>query len=188
MTTNDVMNEISVFKKEQEEMRANMERIEKKLDMLLSILEGKDVSKVVTKPATSSATKPATSTKQKEKVQETIASYLHGIGMPAHLDGYKFISRSLELLMDDPSLIKNVTKILYVQIAKEFNIASSGSKPERAPNRVERSIRTAIEITWQRGDKQFINKIFGNSIKPNSGKPTNLEFIAMIAERIRMDL
>ena len=187
MTKYEMLRTIADLRAEQEENAERMKQIEAKIDKLLLIFEGKDVPKAVT----ISATDPIKNQKVVDvepKVKEAISSYLVRMGMPAHLDGYRFTSRAIELVLGDPSMIKNVTKILYVVIATEGKFKKLENKPEKASKRVERSIRTAIEITWQRGDKQFIQEIFGNSINPERGRPTNSEFIAMIAERIRNDL
>lgn len=101
------------------------------------------------------------------------------IGVPAHVKGYHYIRYSIMLCVEDQNLINSVTKVLYPTVAKEYNTTSS---------RVERAIRHAIEIAWDRGDVDTLNSYFGFTINTSRGKPTNSEFIAMISDKIRLEL
>ena len=99
------------------------------------------------------------------------------IGIPAHVKGYQYIRDAILMVMDDVSLLGAVTKELYPGIAKKYNTASS---------RVERGIRHAIELAWARGQKDAIKRIFGYSMNIERQKPTNSEFIALLADNLRV--
>ncbi len=101
------------------------------------------------------------------------------IGVPAHIKGYHYLRNSIILAVKDPEIINSITKILYPTVAKMNNTTSS---------RVERAIRHAIEVAWDRGDVDVLNSYFGYTIHNLRGKPTNSEFIAMIADKIRLRL
>ncbi len=108
-----------------------------------------------------------------------ITGIIHDIGVPAHIKGYHYLREGIALTVQNISLINSITKELYPSIAKKF-----GS----TPSRVERAIRHAIEVAWDRGDIDVLNSYFGYTVQNSRGKPTNSEFIAMIADRIRMQL
>ena len=103
---------------------------------------------------------------------------LHQIGVPAHIKGYQFLRDAILLTMNEPEYINAVTKRLYPEIAKKNGTTAS---------RVERAIRHAIEVAWDRGDVDTLNSYFGYTIHNLRGKPTNSEFIAMIADKMRLD-
>ena len=108
-----------------------------------------------------------------------ITEIIHQIGVPAHIKGYHYLREGIMMTIKDSSLINSVTKILYPTIAKKYSTTSS---------RVERAIRHAIEVAWDRGDIDTLNSYFGYTIQNNRGKPTNSEFIAMISDKIRLML
>ncbi len=108
----------------------------------------------------------------------TVTEILHQIGVPAHIKGYQFLRDAILLTMDEPDYINAVTKHLYPEIAKKNGTTAS---------RVERAIRHAIEVAWDRGDVDTLNSYFGYTIHNLRGKPTNSEFIAMIADKMRLD-
>lgn len=108
-----------------------------------------------------------------------ITEIIHNIGIPAHIKGYQYIRYSIMLAIKDDSIIGSITKTLYPTVAKKHNTTSS---------RVERAIRHAIEVAWDRGDIDTLNSYFGYTVQNNKGKPTNSEFIAMISDRIRLQL
>jgi len=101
------------------------------------------------------------------------------IGVPAHIKGYHYLRDSIMLAVDDPDIINSITKLLYPTVAKKNGTTSS---------RVERAIRHAIEVAWDRGDVDVLNSYFGYTIHNLRGKPTNSEFIAMIADKLRLRL
>ena len=108
----------------------------------------------------------------------TVTEILHQIGVPAHIKGYQFLRDAILLTMNEPEYINAVTKRLYPEIAKRNSTTAS---------RVERAIRHAIEVAWDRGDVDVLNRYFGYTIHNLRGKPTNSEFIAMIADKMRLE-
>lgn len=108
-----------------------------------------------------------------------ITEIIHQIGVPAHIKGYQYLREAIILSIKDDDIINAVTKVLYPTVAKKFKTTSS---------RVERAIRHAIEVAWDRGDIDVLNSYFGYTISGGRGKPTNSEFIAMIADKLRLRL
>ena len=107
-----------------------------------------------------------------------ITSIIHEIGVPAHIKGYMYLREAIKMVINDIELLSAVTKELYPAIAKKHNTTAS---------RVERAIRHAIEVAWGRGQVETINKLFGYTIHNDKGKPTNSEFIAMVADKLRLE-
>jgi two-component system response regulator (stage 0 sporulation protein A) len=107
-----------------------------------------------------------------------ITSIIHEIGVPAHIKGYLYLREAITMVYNNLELLGSITKILYPDIAKKYNTTSS---------RVERAIRHAIEVAWSRGSVDSINKMFGYTINNNKAKPTNSEFIAMVADKLRLE-
>lgn len=122
-------------------------------------------------------------TKQKEEpkidLEQMVTDVIHEIGVPAHIKGYHYLRESITLGIKDPDIINSVTKELYPTVAKTFSTTSS---------RVERAIRHAIEVAWDRGNVDTLNSYFGYTIHNSKGKPTNSEFIALIADRLRLKI
>ena len=108
-----------------------------------------------------------------------VTEIIHQIGVPAHIKGYHYLRQSILLAIKNPDIINSVTKQLYPTVAKMYETTSS---------RVERAIRHAIEVAWDRGDVDVLNSYFGFTIHNGRGKPTNSEFIAMIADKLRLRL
>ena len=108
-----------------------------------------------------------------------VTEIIHQIGVPAHIKGYHYLRESILLAVNNADIINSVTKQLYPTVAKKFGTTSS---------RVERAIRHAIEVAWDRGDVDILNSYFGYTIHNGRGKPTNSEFIAMIADKLRLRL
>jgi len=106
-----------------------------------------------------------------------VTQMIHDVGVPAHIKGYQYIREAIMLAVNDEDIINSITKELYPTLSEKFNTTSS---------RVERAIRHAIEVAWNRGQIEMHEKIFGYTVNSNKGKPTNSEFIAMIADRIRL--
>ncbi len=106
-----------------------------------------------------------------------VTQMIHDVGVPAHIKGYQYIREAIMLATQDEDIINSITKVLYPTLAAKF---------ETTPSRVERAIRHAIEVAWNRGQIEMHEKIFGYTVNSNKGKPTNSEFIAMIADRIRL--
>jgi len=107
-----------------------------------------------------------------------ITSIIHEIGIPANIKGYMYLREAINMVVNNTSLLSAVTKELYPSLGKEFNTTAS---------RVERAMRHAIEVAWTRGEVETINKIFGYTIRNEKGKPTNSEFIAMVADKLRLE-
>ncbi len=113
------------------------------------------------------------------QLDSTITSIIKEIGVPAHIKGYSYLREAIQMVYYDIELLGSVTKILYPEIAKKFGTTSS---------RVERAIRHAIEVAWNRGSYENISEIFGYTVHHMKSKPTNSEFIAMIADKIRIEM
>lgn len=108
-----------------------------------------------------------------------VTEIIHQIGVPAHIKGYHYLREAIILSVKNSDIINSVTKLLYPTVAKTYNTTSS---------RVERAIRHAIEVAWDRGDIDVLNSYFGYTIQNDRGKPTNSEFIAMISDKLRLRL
>ena len=111
-------------------------------------------------------------------LKATVTEIIHEIGVPAHIKGYQYLREAIILTVEDMDVITAVTKVLYPAVAKSFNTT---------PSRVERAIRHAIEVAWDRGDLETLQKYFGYTVSNTKGKPTNSEFIAMIADRLVLE-
>jgi len=111
-------------------------------------------------------------------MEAKITNIIHEIGVPAHIKGYLYLREAISMVIDDVELLGAVTKELYPNIAKKYNTT---------PSRVERAIRHAIEVAWSRGKVETINSIFGYTVHTDKGKPTNSEFIAMVADKLRLE-
>lgn len=114
----------------------------------------------------------------KEHLETDITKMLHELGIPAHIKGYQYLRDAISMVVRDREMMEAVTKILYPEIAKKNYTSSS---------RVERAIRHAIEVAWGRGSLEVIDELFGYTISTGNGKPTNSEFIALIADKICLD-
>lgn len=114
-----------------------------------------------------------------KNLEISVTEILHQIGVPAHIKGYHYLRDSIIMSIEDPDIINAVTKQLYPSVAKRFSTTSS---------RVERAIRHAIEVAWDRGDVDILNSYFGYTIHNERGKPTNSEFIAMISDKLRLQM
>ena len=110
-------------------------------------------------------------------IEAQVTRIIHQIGVPAHIKGYQYLRTAILLTVKDSDVINSVTKVLYPSVAKKYQTTTS---------RVERAIRHAIEVAWDRGDVDTLNSYFGYTIQNNRGKPTNSEFIAMIADNLRL--
>lgn len=135
------------------------------------------------------ASRPETSQKAPRQQQQTqsakpaslesrVTQIMRDVGVPAHIKGYQYMRDAVLLVVDDMELISSVTKRLYPELAKRY---------KTTPSRVERAIRHAIEVAWTRGQVETIHELFGYTINTKKGKPTNSEFIAMIADKLRLE-
>lgn len=110
-------------------------------------------------------------------LEKDVTNMIHEIGVPAHIKGYQYLREAIMMSVQDVEMLNSITKILYPTIAKKFQTTSS---------RVERAIRHAIEVAWNRGKMETLDAMFGYTINTGKGKPTNSEFIALIAYKIRL--
>ena len=111
-------------------------------------------------------------------IENDVTSIIHDVGVPAHIKGYQYLREAIIMSVNDNEMLNSITKILYPSIAKKFQTTSS---------RVERAIRHAIEVAWNRGRMDTIDELFGYTINAEKGKPTNSEFIALIADKIILE-
>lgn len=117
--------------------------------------------------------------KSEENLEALVTNLIHEVGVPAHIKGYQYLREAIMMVVNDIDVINQITKSLYPKIAYKFNTT---------PSRVERAIRHAIEVAWGRGQQEAVENIFGYTISASKGKPTNSEFIAMIADKLRLEL
>ena len=113
------------------------------------------------------------------ELSSQVTSIIHEIGVPAHIKGYQYLREAILIAVEDMDVINAVTKVLYPEVARRYNTT---------PSRVERAIRHAIEVAWDRGDLETLQKFFGYTVSNTKGKPTNSEFIAMIADRLVLQM
>ncbi len=118
-----------------------------------------------------------TQNKSNTDIEAQVTKIIHQIGVPAHIKGYQYLRTAILMTVEDSDIINSVTKVLYPGVAKKYQTTTS---------RVERAIRHAIEVAWDRGDVDTLNSYFGYTIQNSRGKPTNSEFIAMIADNLRL--
>ncbi|MBQ6860303.1 MAG: sporulation transcription factor Spo0A [Clostridia bacterium] len=118
-------------------------------------------------------------TENPNSLETSVTNIIHDVGVPAHIKGYQYIREAITLAVNDMEVINSITKELYPTLAKKF---------KTTPSRVERAIRHAIEVAWNRGKSEVNNTMFGNTVSATRGKPTNSEFIAMIADKIRLEM
>lgn len=111
-------------------------------------------------------------------LETDVTNIIHEIGVPAHIKGYQYLRDAIMMSVDDSEMLNSITKILYPSIAKQHGTT---------PSRVERAIRHAIEVAWSRGKVDTIDELFGYTVHNGKGKPTNSEFVALIADKIRLE-
>lgn len=112
-------------------------------------------------------------------VEAKVTNIIHEVGVPAHIKGYQYLRDGIMMVIEDVEVINQITKSLYPDLAKKY---------KTTPSRVERAIRHAIEVAWNRGQLEATERIFGYTVNANKGKPTNSEFIAMIADKLRLEM
>ena len=117
--------------------------------------------------------------RESDNLEALVTNIIHEIGVPAHIKGYQYLREAIMMVVNDIDIINQITKQLYPEIAQKF---------KTTPSRVERAIRHAIEVAWGRGDGETVESIFGYTVSAAKGKPTNSEFIAMIADKLRLEL
>ena len=119
------------------------------------------------------------SVNKENNIEALVTNIIHEVGVPAHIKGYQYLREAIIMVINDIDVINQITKCLYPQIANKFHTT---------PSRVERAIRHAIEVAWGRGQQDVVENIFGYTISAAKGKPTNSEFIAMISDKLRLEL
>lgn len=112
-------------------------------------------------------------------LEAMVTTVIHEIGVPAHIKGYQYLREAIKIAVNDMEVINAITKVLYPQVAKTFSTT---------PSRVERAIRHAIEVAWDRGDLEVLQSFFGYTVSNSKGKPTNSEFIALIADKLQLQI
>ena len=122
---------------------------------------------------------PAPRRNSKTSIESMVTGIIHEIGVPAHIKGYQYLREAIIIAVNDMDVINAITKVLYPQVAKAF---------QTTPSRVERAIRHAIEVAWDRGDLDTLQRFFGYTVSNTKGKPTNSEFIALIADKLQLQL
>ena len=129
--------------------------------------------------ATEQQARAMTARRGEINIEAMVTSIIHEIGVPAHIKGYQYLREAIMIAVNDMDVINAITKVLYPQVAKTF---------ATTPSRVERAIRHAIEVAWDRGDLETLQKFFGYTVSNSKGKPTNSEFIALIADKLQLQL
>ena len=122
---------------------------------------------------------PVSRKPDKTSIETMVTGIIHEIGVPAHIKGYQYLREAIIIAVNDMDVINAITKVLYPQVAKTF---------QTTPSRVERAIRHAIEVAWDRGDLDTLQRFFGYTVSNTKGKPTNSEFIALIADKLQLQL
>ena len=117
--------------------------------------------------------------KDESNLEALVTNVIHEVGVPAHIKGYQYLREAIMMVVNDIDIINQITKQLYPEIAEKY---------KTTPSRVERAIRHAIEVAWGRGQTDTVESIFGYTVSAAKGKPTNSEFIAMIADKLRLEL
>lgn len=142
--------------------------------------QNKEFQIMITVPSSEKQKNTTEITEEKPVVrdlEQDVTNMIHNIGVPAHIKGYQYLREAIMMSVNDPTMISSITKLLYPTIAKRF---------QTTPSRVERAIRHAIEVAWSRGKMETLDNLFGYTINTGKGKPTNSEFIALIADKIRL--
>ena len=143
---------------------------DKEFQIMITVPSGKNtgLKNVVQEPK-----KPAV----QRDLEQDVTNMIHEIGVPAHIKGYQYLREAIMMSVEDVEMLGSITKVLYPTIAGKYQTTSS---------RVERAIRHAIEVAWSRGKMETLDSLFGYTINTGKGKPTNSEFIALIADKIRL--
>ncbi len=111
----------------------------------------------------------------RQDLKKDVTDLLHEMGVPAHIKGYQYLREAILMSVGEPGILDSITKLLYPDIAKQY---------QTTPSRVERAIRHAIEVAWNRGRTETLYSVFGYTVNTSKGRPTNSEFIALIADKV----
>ena len=148
------------------------------VDRLRDLIESESSDDYVNVPGCYTKTTVNSSRTNSTPIEVRVTNIIHDVGVPAHIKGYQYIREAILLAIENEDIINSITKVLYPSLAKKY---------QTTPSRVERAIRHAIEVAWNRGQIEMHDKIFGYTVNSNKGKPTNSEFIAMIADKLRLE-
>ncbi len=151
----------------------NLIRANKEFRILITVPSGEPGKEKQEKRAEA----PELSETGERDLEKDVTDMIHEIGVPAHIKGYQYLREAIMMSVEDVEMLGSITKILYPTIAKKY---------QTTPSRVERAIRHAIEVAWSRGRMETLDALFGYTINTGKGKPTNSEFIALIADKIRL--
>ncbi len=146
-------------------------------DAVFGALSGRRTVLAHSRGAVEPMTSDSPDIREEDSMEAQITSILHNLGIPAHIKGFAYLRCAIGMTVSDPDMINYVTKALYPGVAKVYGTTTS---------RVERAIRHAIEVAWDRGELETLNRYFGYTISRQRGKPTNSEFIAMISDKLRL--
>ena len=153
------------------QMLSDLLHEEKEFQIMITVPGGKK------SPATVKAYQETAEKIEEHDLEKDVTDIIHEIGVPAHIKGYQYLREAIMMSVNDTEMLSSITKILYPTIAKKF---------QTTPSRVERAIRHAIEVVWSRGKMETLDAMFGYTINNGKGKPTNSEFVALIADKIRL--
>ncbi|MBO5082717.1 MAG: sporulation transcription factor Spo0A [Lachnospiraceae bacterium] len=153
------------------QMLSDLLHEEKEFQIMITVPGGKK------SPATVKAYQETAEKIEEHDLEKDVTDIIHEIGVPAHIKGYQYLREAIMMSVNDTEMLSSITKILYPTIAKKF---------QTTPSRVERAIRHAIEVAWSRGKMETLDAMFGYTINNGKGKPTNSEFVALIADKIRL--
>lgn len=153
------------------QMLSDLLHEEKEFQIMINVPGGKK------SPAVVKAYQETAENIKEHDLEKDVTDIIHEIGVPAHIKGYQYLREAIMMSVNDTEMLSSITKILYPTIAKKF---------QTTPSRVERAIRHAIEVAWSRGKMETLDAMFGYTINTGKGKPTNSEFVALIADKIRL--
>ena len=156
-----------------------MDVLMKRIRELVNSPAPKQTKPVITKEMKNNYISISNQASKEEILEIKVTNIIHEIGVPAHIKGYQYLRDGIMMVVNNIEVINQITKQLYPDLAKKY---------KTTPSRVERAIRHAIEVAWNRGQIETVESIFGYTVNSNKGKPTNSEFIAMIADKLRLDL
>ncbi len=156
-----------------------MDVLMKRIRELVDKPAAKQVSQVAIKEPKTNYVDISSEASKEDVLEVKVTNIIHEIGVPAHIKGYQYLRDGIMMVVNNIEVINQITKQLYPDLAKKYRTT---------PSRVERAIRHAIEVAWNRGQIETVESIFGYTVNSNKGKPTNSEFIAMIADKLRLDL
>ncbi len=148
------------------------------VDRIRDLILSDDSNNYINVPGCYTNNNVSNSGKNTTPIEVRVTNVIHDVGVPAHIKGYQYIREAILMSVENEEIINSITKVLYPSLAMKY---------QTTPSRVERAIRHAIEVAWNRGQIEMHDKIFGYTVNSNKGKPTNSEFIAMIADKLRLE-